>query len=62
MFLDRIPVRLRLSLGHAIWMVVVFLLPVLAGIGVAKCAPWSFVLTAAGTVVPLKPVTRQNQL
>jgi heavy metal sensor kinase len=25
MFLDRIPVRLRLSLGHAIWMAVVFL-------------------------------------
>ena len=33
-------------------MVVVFLLPVLAGIGVAKCAPWSFVLTATATVVP----------
>jgi ABC-2 type transport system permease protein len=34
------------------WMVVAFLLPVLAGIGVAKCAPWSFILTATLTVIP----------
>jgi ABC-2 type transport system permease protein len=34
------------------WMVVVFLLPVLAGIAFAKCAPWPFVATATMTVVP----------
>lgn len=44
--------RFARTVAQAGWMVVVFLLPVLAGIGVAKCAPWSFVLTAAGTVVP----------
>jgi ABC-2 type transport system permease protein len=33
-------------------MVVVFLVPVLAGIGFAKCAPWSFILTAVLIVVP----------
>ena len=44
--------RFARTVAQAGWMVVVFLLPVLAGIGVAKCAPWSFVLTAAATVVP----------
>lgn len=44
--------RFARTVAQAGWMVVVFLLPVLAGIGVAKCAPWSFVLTAACTVVP----------
>jgi ABC-2 type transport system permease protein len=34
------------------WMVVAFLVPVLAGIGFAKCAPWSFVLTTIITIVP----------
>jgi ABC-2 type transport system permease protein len=34
------------------WMVVVFLVPVLAGIGVARCAPASFYLTAVLTIVP----------
>ena len=34
------------------WMVVAFLVPVLAGIGFAKCAPWSFVLTTVVTIVP----------
>ena len=33
-------------------MVVVFLLPVLAGIAFAKCASWWFVVTATMTVVP----------
>ena len=37
--------RFARTVAQAGWMVVVFLLPVLAGIGVAKCAPWSFVLT-----------------
>jgi ABC-2 type transport system permease protein len=34
------------------WMVVVFLVPVLAGIGVARCAPLSFYLVAVLTVAP----------
>jgi ABC-2 type transport system permease protein len=33
-------------------MVVVFLVPILAGTGVARCATWPFYLTAALTVVP----------
>jgi len=34
------------------WMVVVFLVPVLAGVGLAKCAPLSFVAVATLTVAP----------
>ena len=34
------------------WMVVVFLLPVLLGVGVARCAPCLFYVTALLTVVP----------
>jgi ABC-2 type transport system permease protein len=44
--------RFARTVAQAGWMVVVFLLPVLAGVGVAKCAPWSFVATAVLTVVP----------
>lgn len=44
--------RFTRTVGQAGWMVVVFLLPVLMGIAVAKCAPWSFALTATLTVVP----------
>ncbi len=44
--------RFARTVAQAGWMVVVFLLPVLAGIGVAKCAPWSFIVTATMTVVP----------
>ncbi len=44
--------RFARTVGQAGWMVVVFLLPLLSGIGVAKCAPWSFIGTAAITVVP----------
>lgn len=40
------------TVAQAGWMVVVFLVPVLAGVGVARCAPWSFVATAVATVVP----------
>jgi ABC-2 type transport system permease protein len=32
--------------------VVVFLVPVLTGIGIAKCAPWSFVAVATLTIAP----------
>src|SRR5688500_15813977 len=34
------------------WMVVVFLLPVLLGVGVARCAPCMFYVTALVTVAP----------
>ena len=44
--------RFARTVAQAGWMVVAFLLPVLTGIGVAKCAPWSFVATATMTVVP----------
>ncbi|HYE87077.1 MAG TPA: hypothetical protein VEA16_12025 [Vicinamibacterales bacterium] len=44
--------RFARTVGQSGWMVVVFLLPVLAGIAVAKCAPWSFIATAILTVTP----------
>ncbi len=44
--------RFARTLVQSGWMVVVFLVPVLAGIGFAKCAPWSFILTTLLTVVP----------
>jgi ABC-2 type transport system permease protein len=44
--------RFARTVAQAGWMVVVFLLPVLSGIAFAKCAPWSFVVTATMTVVP----------
>ena len=44
--------RFARTLGQAGWMVVVFLVPVLAGIGFAKCAPWAFTATVIITVVP----------
>jgi ABC-2 type transport system permease protein len=37
---------------QASWMVVVFMVPALAGIGLARCAPASFYLSAAVTIVP----------
>jgi ABC-2 type transport system permease protein len=40
------------TLAHASWMVVVFLIPVLAGIGRAHCAPISFYVAAVLVVVP----------
>jgi ABC-2 type transport system permease protein len=44
--------RFARTVAQAGWMVVAFVLPVLAGIAFAKCAPWSFALTATATVVP----------
>ena len=44
--------RFARTVAQAGWMVVVFLLPVLAGIAFAKCASWWFVVTATVTVVP----------
>ncbi len=44
--------RFTRTLAQSGWMVVVFLVPVLAGIGFAKCAPWAFIATVLLTVVP----------
>lgn len=44
--------RFARTLAQSGWMVVVFLVPVLAGIGFAKCAPWAFVATVILTVMP----------
>ena len=44
--------RFARTVAQAGWMVVVFLVPVLAGIASAKCASWLFVVTATLTVVP----------
>lgn len=44
--------RFARTLAQSGWMVVVFLVPVLAGIGFAKCAPWASVATVILTVVP----------
>lgn len=40
------------TVGQASWMVVIFLMPVLLGVGVARCAPIGFYLTAALTIPP----------
>jgi len=44
--------RFTRTLGSASWMVVIFMAPVLAGVGFGRCAPLGFYLTAAATVVP----------
>ena len=44
--------RFAKTAGQASWMVVAFLLPVLLGVGLARCAPAAFYLTAVATVVP----------
>jgi ABC-2 type transport system permease protein len=44
--------RFARTLAQAGWMVIVFLVPVLAGVGLAKCAPLSFVAVATLTVAP----------
>src|SRR5213080_2939905 len=40
------------TLSQASWMVVIFLVPVLLGVGIARCAPCIFYLAALLTVVP----------
>ena len=40
------------TVGQASWMVVIFLVPMLAGVGVARCARPMFYVTALLTVVP----------
>jgi ABC-2 type transport system permease protein len=44
--------RFTRTVVQASWMVVSFLVPLLAGVGVARCASWSYFATAAATVVP----------
>jgi len=44
--------RFTRTVGQAGWMVVAFVLPVLLGLGLARCAPPGYYLTAVGTVVP----------
>lgn len=44
--------RFARTLGQASWMVVVFMAPVLTGVGLARSAPPSYYLTAVLTVVP----------
>ena len=48
--------RFARTLAQASWMVVVFLVPVLMGIGLAGCAPWSFYLTAVAIIVPFSVI------
>lgn len=40
------------TVGLSSWMIAVFLLPVLLGVGIARCAPCIFYLTALLTMVP----------
>jgi ABC-2 type transport system permease protein len=44
--------RFAKTLLQSSWMVVIFLLPVLLGVGIARCAPCMFYLTALITVAP----------
>jgi len=44
--------RFAKTVGQSSWMVVVFLMPVLLGVGVARCAPCMFYVTALLTVAP----------
>ena len=44
--------RFTRTLVQSSWMVVVFITPVLLGVGLAQCAPASFYLTSVLTVVP----------
>lgn len=44
--------RFARTVGSASWMVVIFMVPVLAGVGVGQCAPAGFYLTTVAAVVP----------
>ncbi|MCC7124717.1 MAG: hypothetical protein IT178_07700 [Acidobacteria bacterium] len=44
--------RFARTVGQASWMVIVFMIPVLAGIGLARCAPPSYYAAAVLTVIP----------
>ena len=44
------------TLAHASWMVVVFLVPLLLGIGLARCAPATFYALSILTIVPFSVI------
>lgn len=44
--------RFARTVGSASWMVVIFMAPVLVGVGAGRCAPAGFYATAIATVVP----------
>jgi ABC-2 type transport system permease protein len=44
------------TLGQSSWMVVVFLVPVLLAIGIARCAPYAFYAAAILTIVPFSVI------
>jgi ABC-2 type transport system permease protein len=44
--------RFARTVGSASWMIVIFMAPVLAGVGMGRCAPFAFYLTAITSVVP----------
>lgn len=48
--------RFARTVGQASWMVVIFLAPILIGIGAARCAPPLFYVTAVLTVVPFSMI------
>jgi ABC-2 type transport system permease protein len=44
--------RFARTVGSASWMVVIFMAPVLIGVGHGRCAPAGFYVTAAATIIP----------
>ena len=44
--------RFARTVGQSSWIVVIFLMPVLLGVGIARCAPCMFYVTALLTVAP----------
>jgi len=44
--------RFARTVAQSSWMVVVFITPVLMGVGLARCAPASFYITSALTIIP----------
>lgn len=44
------------TVGQSSWMVVVFLVPVLLAVGIARCAPYSFYAIAILTIVPFSVI------
>ena len=44
--------RFARTVGQASWMVVVFMVPVLLGIGAVRCAGWGYYATILATLVP----------
>ena len=48
--------RFLRTLAHASWMVIVFLVPLLLGIGLARCAPATFYALSILTIVPFSVI------